>query len=361
MQSNNIGVFLNNTDSEVSIKVNLHNYKILKDNFEKIIVIDIENNFSKKLQNLIINEQNNVYIYITDNNCINDNLSDLNLQSIMYLFDLFDEKYFVNTENQDIDEYESKIIDYNKLFYCKYLTFISDKYIYCNNLSDYFKYIDEHNLDFYSYTDSSEKKYHYQLYFFSVLYKSFDVFKNFILENKNNRDIESELFKVFKNKMPYVKIAYINGNISNNIFYNNKLYKSLFEKNLLQIININILHKYKNDFDVVIYTILPHNFDLEIYKKHEDLIDKPDIFLKNHFLMNGQFENRVFSEDGNHILPNFIRNYLEKVNLLYYYDVPSKFSIIDYKKNNTDLNNLSNKELYFHWINYGKNENRIYC
>ena len=243
---------------------------------------------------------------------------------------------------------------------CNYLTFISDSYIYCNNLSDYFDYINDHNLDFYTYTDSSEKKYHYQLYFFSVSYNSFDIFKEYIIVNENNKDIEFDIYKIFKNKMPFLKIAYVNDNISNNIFYNYKLYKILLNNKLLPIINITYLYHYRNNFNVIIHTTIPYNFNIEIYRKYADLKDKSDVFLHNHFLLNGQFENRSYSEDGNYILPNFIREILKSFNLLYFYDVPDNFSTIKYKQYNRDIESLSDRDLYLHWINYGKNEDRVY-
>ena len=342
---NNIGIFLNNTNSEINLHINFHNYNILKNNFSNIIIIDIENDYSIKLQDQIINSKNNIDMYITDNSCIKNNFFDLNIKSINYLFDVFQQKNINNI---------------NDLFNCDYITFISDNYIYCDNLLDYFKYIDDHNLDFYSYTDSSEKRYHYQLYLFSVSILFINIFKEFIFNNKDNCDIEFDILNIFNNKMPFLKIAHINENISNNIFYNYKLFKKLFNNKLLPIINIEYLYNHRNNFNVIIHTLIPKDFDIEIYKNYKDLKDKSDLFLQNHFLLNGQFENRNYSEDGNYILPNFIRIILKKYNLLQFFDVPDKFSTIKYKKHNKDIENLSDKELYLHWINYGKNENRIF-
>jgi len=326
MQNNNIGIFLNNTNYEEDVQINLHNYNILKNNFEKIIIIDIDNEFSLKLQNLIIsNNKHNINIYIKDNNNIKNFYSDLNIKSLIFLLNKFDKKLF----NKNILE-------------CNYLTFISDSYIYLSDLSDYFKYINNHNLDFYSYNDSSEKKYHYQLYFFSISYNSFDIFKEFILNNKNNIEIDFELYKIFKNKIPFLKIAYVNDNISNNIFYNNKLYKILLSNNLLPIININYLYHNIDNFNDIIYTVIPSNFNIEIYRKYDDLKDKSDEFLYNHFLLNGQFENRNYSEDGNYLLPIFIRDILKSFNLLYIFDDPDNSSRNKYKQYNKDFESLSN-------------------
>jgi hypothetical protein len=342
MKNNSIGIFLNNTNSEEKVQINLHNYNILKNNFENIIIVDIDNFFSLKLQKILTNEKNNINIYIKDKNIIFNNILDLNINSIIILFNKYEKELFNDT------------LEYN------YLTFISDKYIYLSDLSDYFKYINDHNLDFYSYTDSTEKEYHYQLYFFSISYNSLNIFREFIINNENNKDIDFELYKIFKNKIPFLKIAYLNINISNNIFYNNKLYKNLLINNLLPIINIEVLFNNRNNSNVIIHTFIPLNFNIDIYRKYDDLIDKNDEFIYNHFLLNGQFENRNYSEDRNCILPTFIRDKLKLFNLLYLFDVPDNFSINKYKENNKDIENLSDIKLYLHWINYGKNENRVF-
>lgn len=341
--NNNIGVFLYNTHSDITYKINLHNFNILKNNFKKIIIIDIENYFSKLLEDLIMNEENKNVIYMTNDNCKKNIFMDLNVNAITYFFDISNEEIY-----KDILEH-------------KYITFISDNYIYCNDLIDYFKYINDHPLDFYAYSDSSEKDYHCQLYFFSVACKSLDKFKEYMFKNKDNNDIEFNLLKIFDSKIPFLKVAYINDNVSHNIFYNHKLFKKLFINKLLPIINIQYLYNFINNYNTIIHTQIPFNFDIEIYRKYDDLKDKSDVFLHNHFLVNGQFENRNYSNDGNYILPNFIRSVLKSLNLLYFFDVPDNFTTTKYKEYNKDIASLSDKELYIHWINYGKDEGRVYC
>jgi len=344
MIMNNIGVFLYNTNSDITYKINLHNYNILKKNFKKIIIIDIENYFSKLLEDLIINEENKNIIYITNDFCKKNIFMDLNINAITYFFNIIDEEIY-----KDILEH-------------KYITFISDNYIYCDDLIDYFKYVNQHDLDFYSYTDSSEKDYHCQLYFFSISCKYINKFKEYINDNKDNNDIEFDLLNIFNSKIAYLKVAYINDNISHNIFYNHNLFKKIFINKLLPIINIQYLYNFINNYNnTIIHSKIPNNFDIEIYRKYDDLKDKSDDFLYNHFLVNGQFENRNYSKDGNYILPNFIRDVLKSLHLLYFFDVPDNFTTTKYKEYNKDIELLSDKELYIHWINYGKDEGRIYC
>ena len=45
-----LGVFLNNTENESNYLINYNNYKNLKKNFDNIIVIDLNNNYSLNLK-----------------------------------------------------------------------------------------------------------------------------------------------------------------------------------------------------------------------------------------------------------------------------------------------------------------------
>lgn len=93
-----------------------------------------------------------------------------------------------------------------------------------------------------------------------------------------------------------------------------------------------------NEINKIIYDKLPDDFNYEDYKiLNNDLELLNDIELKNHFLNNGQFENRIYK-----------------------YVLPKDFNINYYRLLNPDLNDKTNDELIVHYIKYGKNENRIY-
>ena len=48
-----LGVFINNTENESDYLINYNNYKNLKKNFDNIIIIDLNNNFSLNLKKYI--------------------------------------------------------------------------------------------------------------------------------------------------------------------------------------------------------------------------------------------------------------------------------------------------------------------
>ena len=232
----NLGVFINNTDSELKLKVNLHNFNVLKDNFTKIIIIDLENVYSEKLKSLVIAHNHKLSNdYYKKDNIISN---------------------IVKIKNIIL---EIKNIDY--------ITFIDDNYIYINNLKNYFDYVSEHNYDLCSFSDSTENYYHYEYYLFSIKY-------NFIRSFTNDLN---ELDKIFNKKISFLKIAYIPINIEKNIFYNEELYKNLLDIELLPIIDINLLLNIKNIFKISVYNSIPDNFDSNIYRSHSDLKDLSDL------------------------------------------------------------------------------------
>jgi hypothetical protein len=281
---NNLGVFLNNTKSETNYNINIHNFNILKNNFDNIIILDCDNKLSQKFKNLIYKKNNSKIIkYIINNKYIKDNLNDFDIENIIYALNNINDLYK--------DEY-------------KFITFINDNYIYCDNLKNYFNYVNIHNLNFCSYTDSTENNYHYQLYLFTVMSSYINKLITNIQQNNTN------ILSIFDNKMPFVKVAYLNDNINCNIFYNNKLYIELIKNKMLPILNINILY----------YTI----------------------------------ENNI-------ILNKYIRDILHNYKLLDNFGIPHNFNILKYKEYNNDLINLEESELMDHWFRYGRNENRQYC
>jgi len=326
----NLGIFLNNTNSEIKYNINLVNFNNLKNNFDKIILVDIDNEYSKKLNTILKSSNENIVSYNIDNKYVKDSNNDFEINLIINVLNII-----------DCNEYN-------------YLSFINDNYIYTDTLKNYFDYVIKHKLEFYSYSDSTEHKYHFQLYLFSIQSKS--VYK--LLLNKDDNNLLFKIPDIFESKMPFLKIAYLKCNLENNIFYNFKkeIYKRLLKKNLLQIININALYFMKNNFKDINYVIIPDDFDINIYKT-DDLKDFNDEEIMNHFINHGQYEFRLYKKN-NTLYPDYIRNILKKNNILQYFDVPDDFNLLKYREKNEDLINLSIKQLILHWINYGFYEKR---
>jgi hypothetical protein len=344
--ANNLGIFLNYTNSEVKYNINLNNYNNLKDNFKCIIVVDEDNEISDKLLENIKEMVNNSKKDLI-NNTINDTIHIKYNSSNKYL-DI--EKIIFTLKDRDCSSYNN-------------IVFISDSHIYLNSLKDYFDYINNYNIDLCSYNDSSENEYHCQLYLFSIKSKCINNFLNFIELEKDNPKFIYKFPKIFEKSIPFLKIAYIQDNSYKNIFYNKNLYKYFVKNDILPVIDLVLLNDYTNTYNYSTFEILPNNFDLEIYKSNEDLKNFSDNFLYNHFLEYGQFEFRKYSDDEdniNFILPSFIREKLKENNLLQFYDVPDDFNLYSYKKKYKDLEDLDENRLIMHWIKYGYYEKRSY-
>lgn len=330
-----LGVFINNTINETKREVNYNNYKQLKKNFFHCIIIDNINDSANLLKSDITKEN------------ANDNVSYFQIYNDNYL-----EKISISIEKADKFSYSN-------------LVFIEDNYIYCNSLQNYFNYINSHKiLNICSYTDSSEIEYHLQIFMLSVNFNIINKFKKFLNEkNFVYNDVMYNLLKIFNNSYSYLKIAYNESNINKNIFLNNDyLYKILMDNNELPIISIQKIKEYQTNIDDrIILKDLPENFDVEIYREYNDLYNYSDEFLKKHFINFGQYEKRRYSDECYFsILPLFIRKYLNSCNLLELFDFPEKFDLLVYREYNKDLNNFNIYDLFNHWVQFGRYENRIY-
>jgi hypothetical protein len=329
-----LGVFLNNTKNESDYLINYNNYENLKDNFDKIIIIDLDTKDSSKLKNSINNSNSEFIIY--------------------------------NNES-----YMNKIIHMErKIQNDTIITFIQDKHIYVNSLSEYFRFILNSNYDFYSFTDSTEKFYHMQLYLFSIKKNLIDKFiKAIKIINDNNEKSISYtdsflkyITELFDNKAVFVKVAYLDINYDKNILLDdNDFYYELLEKDILPVINVDLLYKYLDKFNdqELIFNKIPDNFNIDIYRIYEDTQRLNEEELKKHFLENGQFECRKYN-NKNHIQNNIIYDILKKNKLLKYFDFPDNFDLYYYKKNNKDLELLNIIKLKNHWFEFGINEDRSF-
>lgn len=336
---NHLGIFINNTDTIIRYNVNLNNYNKLKKNFSNIIIFDNNSKLSIELKSVIQKSQNeqkdqkeNIIKYILNDGGKNDH-SDFNIEKLYNILKIVQKKY-------------------------DYITIMSDNYVYYNSLEDYFKYIYLHNYDFYSYTDSSEYFYHYQLNLFTFNGNKINDILLFLKSYKNN-NILKDFPNIFEKKISYIKVAYVEINYEQNIYFNHNYVKYLIENNIIGIINIlflnELIKKRKQN-----YISIPEYFDINIYRNHPDLKNYDDNFLMDHFLNNGQYEVRDYKKN-NYLLPECIRNrLLECENLIDLFDLPENFSMYNYKNKNKELSGLGPLDLMVHYIEKGRYEGKSY-
>ena len=54
------------------------------------------------------------------------------------------------------------------------------------------------------------------------------------------------------------------------------------------------------------------------------------------------------------------KNIFEQCNLLMFFDIPTDFDVVNYKKLNSELVNFDRNKLMLHYVNTGYNENKPY-
>jgi len=350
-----LGIFLNNTTSILKKSVNLNNFIKLSNDFDKFIIIDVNNEFSQLLEKEIkdyINtnklKENIIIEHILDNELHDP--CDFDIKKIQIIMNRTELLKFAN-----------------------YSTFIHDKYIYTDSIKNYLMYISRHSLDFSSFVDSfnNNYKYKYETFIFTIknIYKNFNKMNDIINYIVNGSYFNlNKINQNFELSMPYLKVAYLYKNSSTfdgNFFFND-IYETLFIQGKIPIISIDKLIFLKNNYKYIygFFTHIPDNFDISIYRENvPELINSTDYTVEQNFLNQGQFLYKKYSKYKNYInyiLPDYIRDILSNIELLYFFDVPDNFNIYKYKEKNGDLNHLNENDLVLHWINYGCNENRIY-
>jgi len=128
------------------------------------------------------------------------------------------------------------------------------------------------------------------------------------------------------------------------------------------IFNNNIIIKYNQLYEAI------KNFDHEYYKNNNnDLKHLNKDKLLEHFINHGFKENRTYFNKNKIINKDIkINETINEIDKLINYEYDSNqnlymFNQESYRKYNKDLSYLSDDELINHFINFGKNEKRIFC
>jgi len=128
------------------------------------------------------------------------------------------------------------ILDY------KFTTFINDSVLVHGSLRHFFDYTRFIDVDLYGYNDSTQIKYHYQSYLFSIKNTNLQPFIRMVNDNKKSVNTymdavvnyELKLVDYYPNRDCFMRIAYIPSQKGQNIFYSNDfLYTKIRDSGLL--------------------------------------------------------------------------------------------------------------------------------
>jgi len=332
----------NHTCNNIKYNISLNNISLIKKYIKDIIIIDSKNeSYAEDLHFEFKDDIKIINFLFTENNCY-------------YHFG----KWIFALENINYKNYD-------------YILFLNDSIILTENINDFLNYIKNviNNVNIYAYNDSNQIQYHYKSYCFLLNIYIINKFMNFFYNRKNLIvdldslicNIELYLHTIDDNKDCFFKISN-DYNMSKNIYYENEiLYQYLLSKNIFGIIEIKKIYDIQKEYKITIYGNNIENFDYDFYKTYyDDMNNLSDNELLNHFIEYGQYEGRRCNNNCNTFLPDYYKEKLDTLKLLYFFDIPNDFDIYYYKKYNDDIKYFSHINTKLHYIEYGYYEGRIY-
>jgi len=271
---NNYNIELNLLKVQCIEKI-ANTYNISNNNVKYLVIMACHCNTEYKLLTI---KQNIKYLMNDSTELLLINSSDLiysnqlkeycqSYSSIVYMEMLNDNTY----------DFGKWIFGLNTFDYSKYnfVIFTNDSFIIHAPIDHYFNLIYKNNVELYGYNNSTERRYHYQSYLFSIKRESINTFINnfnirreyIISENSDDVITHYELTMTdwFINKECFLNIGNIPSNENRNIFFtNNSLYDKLKKTNLLPFTKIKSINPILlNDTENFIRTYIETETPLE--------------------------------------------------------------------------------------------------
>ena len=336
-----LGLLANHTCNNIKYNISLNNIKLIHKNLNDICVIDTINiDYGNKLCNHLkkLYKINN-YFFIENNS----------------YFDFG--KWIYALKNIDYSIYD-------------YILLINDSIILSDEINNFFNSLNnvDNNINLYGYNDSSQIKYHYQSYLFAINIRIVNKFINFIESKKNLifdleslvHNIELNLCEIDENHDSFIKIGNKYNKDLNLYWENERLYKYLLTKKIFSIIKLKKIFDIQKEYKFILYKENIEDFNYNFYREYYNINNLSDKELLDNFIEYGQYEGKKYKPNFNVLLPNYYRDFLNNLGLLYFFDVPEDFDIYYYKQNNTEIMDLSLIDTIFHYINDGYHKKRKY-
>ena len=233
------------------IEKNQNTYNVLKNGVKYLVIIACHCNTYYKLlvikQNIkyLINDSTDFLIVNSCNLSYNSQLRDFckTNSSITYM----------ESKNENTYDFGKWIFGLKAFNYSKYnfIVFTNDSFIIHAPIDHYFNLVYKNNVEFYGYNSSTQNRYHYQSYLFSIKVESIDKFiNNFNIKRGSIRNQQDVIFKYeltmtdwFITKKCFLNIGILPSNKQRNIFFtNHALYSNLKKTNLLPFTKIKSIN-----------------------------------------------------------------------------------------------------------------------
>lgn len=258
------------------IEKRINTYSVSKNNVKYLVIMACHCNTEYKLLTIkqsvkyLMNDSTELLIVNSFNLSHNNQLRDFcaSQSNITYI-------EVVNDNTYDFGKW---IHGLNVFNYSKYnfVMFINDSFIIHAPIDHYFNLVYKNNVEFYGYNSSTQGRYHYQSYLFSIKRESINTFvHNFNIRRgniKNQQDVitnyELTMTDWFSSNNCFLNIANLPSHKEKNIFFtNNILYDKLKKTNLLPFTKIksidsSIINNINNFIVTYITTSIPiNNYD----------------------------------------------------------------------------------------------------
>ena len=255
------------------IEKRINTYSVSKNNVKYLVIMACHCNTEYKLLTIkqsvkyLMNDSTELLIVNSFNLSHNNQLRDFcaSQSNITYIEAVNDNTY----------DFGKWIHGLNVFNYSKYnfVMFINDSFIIHAPIDHYFNLVYKNNVEFYGYNSSTQGRYHYQSYLFSIKRESINTFvHNFNIRRgniKNQQDVitnyELTMTDWFSSNNCFLNIANLPSHKEKNIFFtNNILYDKLKKTNLLPFTKIksidsSILNNINNFIVTYITTSIPIN------------------------------------------------------------------------------------------------------
>ena len=277
---------INNNNIELNllkvqcIEKTANTYNISNNNVKYLVIMACHCNTEYKLltikQNIkyLMNDSTELLLINSSNLIYSNQLKEYcqSYSSIVYMEMLNDNTY----------DFGKWIFGLNTFDYSKYnfVIFTNDSFIIHAPIDHYFNLIYKNNVELYGYNNSTERRYHYQSYLFSIKRESinkfinnFNIRREYII-SENSDDIithcELTMSDWFISKECFLNIGNIPSNENRNIFFtNNSLYDKLKKTNLLPFTKIKSISPILlNDTENFIKTYIYHNITINNYESN---------------------------------------------------------------------------------------------
>ena len=261
-----------------SIEKFANTYNVSNNNVKYLVMMACHCNTDYKLltikQNIkyLMNDATELLLINSSNLIYNNQLKEYctSYPSINYIEEL----------NNNTYDFGKWIFGLKNINYSKYnfVIFTNDSFIIHAPIDHYFNLIYKNNVELYGYNSSSQRRYHYQSYLFSIKRESISKFiNNFNIKRDNiinQQDVithyELTMTDWFTSKNCFLNIANIPSNINGNIFFtNNSLYDKLKRTNLLPLTKLkSISPAVANNTAIFLKTYIYHNLTINKYESN---------------------------------------------------------------------------------------------